>query len=203
MKQEIFEPYIYALENVDPKQIRTVAESISKRIDIGGRIFTIGNGGSHAIAQHLASDLMKAVGDQKTKSCSAMCLTDNVSVFSAISNDIGYDHTFLTQLVFHDLCEKDIIIAFSVSGTSPNILRALHQACLRGALMVVLSGNRLTPGKEHPEWIIGESRYLVVSTGLERNSPNHYYICESVFSCIAHAIANEFHKLRGNYSAEE
>jgi len=201
MKEDIFASYIYALEHIDPDRIRAIAESLSRRVDNLGRIFTAGNGGSHAIAQHLASDIMKAVGDQKTKSCSAICLTDNVSIFTAIGNDIGYEQVFSVQAAFHDITCNDVVLAFSVSGDSPNILKLAEFAWQRGAMVVMVSGNSLENRYTGQRWHGTDSTYLYVHTGLalEIKSPLHYYVCESVFSCIAHAIANEFHKCRGNY----
>lgn len=203
MRKGNFAKYFYALENVEPAKIAEIGQTLAGISEAGGRIFTAGNGGSHCIAQHLASDLMKPVGDLLIIPYGIFNLTDNVALMTALSNDIGYSHIFELQAEMLNLSKEDAIIVFSVSGTSENLARLMAFALNTKCAVVAITGKPPRPGRVHPAWIADESNhYLGVETGLDRDSPDHYYVCESVFSCIAHAIAKEFHTLRGNYDAE-
>ena len=80
-------------------------------------VFVCGNGGSAATAEHFTNDLF-------SKGIRAICLNSNTSIMTMIANDYGYDYVFSKQLeVLADV--RDLLIVFSVSGKSPNILEAL------------------------------------------------------------------------------
>lgn len=189
-------PYIHALENIDLLALDEVAESLRNQVeDGGGRIFVAGNGGSHAIAQHFASDLMKPVGKDNL-CCHVECLSNNVALITALANDIGYDCIFVKQVEAAELTDVDIVIAFSVSGTSPNI-KALYEFVYgRNAWFYCITGRGL-----HEEPAPFDLGRIDVPTSLNPDSPLHYYVCESAFSTIAHEIVRLFHIKRGNYSA--
>ena len=98
------------------ERLKRIAQVIKK----ANHIYTFGNGGSGATASHLVNDLVK-LGYR------AHCLNDNVPLLTAIANDMGYKFVFSYQLsVFLD--EGDIVIAFSGSGNSPNIIEAINIA---------------------------------------------------------------------------
>lgn len=107
-------------------------------------IFILGNGGSAATASHIACDLSKntRVADAPYMSVPrmrVMSLNDNMSLFSAIANDEGYENVFAHQLE-NLLQEKDILLAISASGNSPNVLSAVKFARLYHARIVGWSG---------------------------------------------------------------
>jgi phosphoheptose isomerase len=204
-KTTLWEQYISAMENVDPKKISAIARQLVDTVEAGGRIFTAGNGGSHSIAQHFASDLIKCVGDDRTNvPCEAYCLSDNVALLTAVANDVGYDEVFSAQARWRNLTEKDAIVAFSVSGVSTNLNNLQQVGYSRDVSSILVTGMKLDYLKDNYVKLIKEFwSLLAVSTGLDIKSPNHYYVCESVFSAIAHAIAHEFHVLRGRYYAQD
>jgi len=124
-------------------------KSISKPIEIaakicidnfnnGGKILIIGNGGSAADAQHIAAEL---VGRYKTerKGLSAIALTTDTSVITAIANDYGYLHVFDRQVeaLAH---EGDILIGISTGGSSANVISTLKLANDLGCKTIGLSG---------------------------------------------------------------
>jgi len=97
-----------------------------KAIEDGGKVIFCGNGGSAAESQHFAAELvskfMKIRG-----SISSMSLTTDTSAITSIANDFGYEFIFSRQI--EALCtDKDMLIAMSTSGKSPNIVNALHKA---------------------------------------------------------------------------
>jgi D-sedoheptulose 7-phosphate isomerase len=105
------------------------------------RIFLIGNGGSAATAAHMANDLLLGASKTGGLGLRAQALTDNVPMLTAAANDTSYDEVFAAQLSV--LAEpRDLLIALSVSGTSPNIVRAIETAKRLGLLTVgVLGGD--------------------------------------------------------------
>ena len=189
------EAYISALENVDLGVLDMIAESLRNQVeDEGGRIFIAGNGGSHAIAQHFASDLMKPVGSDDL-CCSVECLSNNVALITALANDIGYDCIFAKQVEAAKLTDVDLVLAFSVSGTSPNIQALYEYTRAKHAWFYCITGRG-----EYEATAPFDVGGLEVQTSLHPDEPLHYYVCESVFSTIAHEIARLFHIKRGNYA---
>jgi len=89
-------------------------------IEDGGWVFTAGNGGSASTAEHFSNDLFSC-------GAGAVCLNSNTSIMTMLANDFGYDQVFSKQLdVMAEPC--DLLVVFSCSGTSPNILKALETA---------------------------------------------------------------------------
>lgn len=121
-------------------------ESIEKMVDylhqarlMGKQVFVMGNGGSATTAAHLASDLGKSTITAYAPRFRAIALTDNIAIFSAIANDLGYENVFAEQLL--NFVEKgDIVIAISASGNSPNILKAISVAKKYNAFTIGWSG---------------------------------------------------------------
>lgn len=102
-----------------------IISTIQKAKDNGKTIFVFGNGGSSATASHFVCDLTKFIGVK------VICLSDNTPSVLAIANDISYEDIFLEQLkVFME--DGDVVIGFSGSGMSKNVLKALEYAKLRG-----------------------------------------------------------------------
>jgi len=80
-------------------------------------VFVCGNGGSSATAEHFSNDLF-------SKGVKAHCLNSNTSIMTMIANDFGYKHVFKKQLDVY-ASSKDLLIVFSCSGDSENVLEAL------------------------------------------------------------------------------
>ena len=123
----------------------------------GARIFFIGNGGSAAIASHMAADWMKN-GDFAT-----MCFND-AAALTCISNDLGYRHVFSTHLKHHGRI-GDVLFAISSSGESFSITDAVDVAIEKHMNVVTLSGfepdNRLR-GKGGVNFYVPSKNYGVV-----------------------------------------
>jgi D-sedoheptulose 7-phosphate isomerase len=103
------------------------------------RIFIIGNGGSAATASHMTCDIAKGAAVPGKRRVRAISLTDNVAHMTAIGNDIGYEKLFTEQLA--NLAEPgDVLVAFTASGNSPNILDALRWAKGKGIQTIAVLG---------------------------------------------------------------
>jgi len=95
-------------------------------------IFVVGNGGSGAVASHWVNDLgPNSVVDGKP-GFRVMSLTDNGGLLTALGNDASFEEVFEIQLKSF-MRPGDLVIALSVSGNSPNILRAIEYANANGA----------------------------------------------------------------------
>jgi len=104
----------------------------------GRTLFTCGNGGSAADATHLAEELVGRYRANR-RPLPAVCLNADVGAITCIANDFGYDVVFSRQLEALGR-PGDVLVAFSTSGGSPNILAALRAARARGVTAVALLG---------------------------------------------------------------
>ncbi|MCL2708557.1 MAG: SIS domain-containing protein [Defluviitaleaceae bacterium] len=116
-----------ALIATDAGCINGVAEKILMTKQKGSRIFTAGNGGSAATASHFCNDLVKGCRTDGAAGFDAMCLCDPVPVVTCLANDFSYDEIFSLQLETHAR-RGDLLVIFSGSGNSPNILKAARYA---------------------------------------------------------------------------
>lgn len=115
------------LETADWAPVAVLAEAMLNCWRHKRRLFICGNGGSAANALHLANDLHYGIGKGKLPGMRVQALPANVSVLTCLANDEGYEEIFASQLRAEGDAE-DILLVFSGSGNSPNIIRALEQA---------------------------------------------------------------------------
>ncbi|RME37328.1 MAG: SIS domain-containing protein, partial [Thermoflexia bacterium] len=106
---------------------------------VGSTIFTMGNGGSAATASHFACDLAKGAIVPGGPRFRVIALTDNVPLITAWSNDVAYENIFAEQLS-NLMGRGDVVVAFSGSGNSPNVLRAIALAREQGGITIGFSG---------------------------------------------------------------
>ena len=93
----------------------------------GRQVFLCGNGGSAGNAIHLANDFVYGVAKRTGGGIKALALSANPAVMTCLANDVGYDSIYSEQLAVQG-GEGDLLIAFSGSGNSPNIVKVLEQA---------------------------------------------------------------------------
>jgi D-sedoheptulose 7-phosphate isomerase len=120
------------------ERISQLAEKSAAALRAGGKIVFFGNGGSAADALHLAAELVVRLRAER-KGLAALALTTNPSVLTAAGNDYGFERIFSRQIESL-VAEKDILVALSTSGDSPNILRGIEAGRARGAYLVALTG---------------------------------------------------------------
>ncbi len=104
----------------------------------GGRVLAFGNGGSAADAQHLAGELVGRFRRDRA-ALSAIALTTDSSVITAIGNDMGYESVFRRQVEAHGR-PGDVAVGITTSGRSPNVVQALQAARERGLVTMGLTG---------------------------------------------------------------
>ena len=122
------------------QQLADVSLEIAARLSTGRTIFWCGNGGSAAESQHMAAELMGRFLIER-KPISSLSLTTDTSGITAIGNDFSFDEIFERQI--QGLGKKDdILIIFSTSGESKNVIRAVKAAHEIGILTIGFLGNR-------------------------------------------------------------
>lgn len=102
------------------------------------KILIAGNGGSAADAQHFAAELVSRFHFDRP-ALSAIALTTDSSILTAIGNDYGFEDVFARQIQAHGR-PGDVFIAISTSGSSPNILKAINTAKAIGLVVIGLTG---------------------------------------------------------------
>ncbi len=120
------------------ERISQLAEKSAAALRAGGKIVFFGNGGSAADALHLAAELVVRLRAER-KGLAALALTTNPSVLTAAGNDYGFERIFSRQIESL-VAAKDILVALSTSGNSPNILRGVEAGRARGAYVVAFTG---------------------------------------------------------------
>lgn len=128
-----------AAKTIDPGAITAAGELLAETTKAGNRIFSCGNGGSAAIANHLVCDCLKGIRTDTALRPKVHSLSTTVELITAIVNDIGSEEMFSFQL--ESLGEAgDLLIAISSSGASPNIVRTLELARSMGIRTIAMSG---------------------------------------------------------------
>ncbi len=128
-----------AVDSVKPAEIAALVETLRVAWSRDQQIFAIGNGGSAANASHFAVDLGKGSSDKLPRRFRVLSLTDNVAWMTALGNDYSYDEIFSRQLANYAR-SGDVLIAASVSGNSPNLVKAYEWAKAHGVKTLALVG---------------------------------------------------------------
>ena len=132
------------LERIDVTQIARFIETLLAARDRAATVFFMGNGGSAATASHFANDLAIGTNDYDMP-FRALSLTDNVSVMTALGNDVGYDDIFVRQV--RVLGRKgDVLVGISASGNSPNLIKAFEyarSAFIKTVALTAFDGGRM------------------------------------------------------------
>ena len=122
----------------DEIRLQKLANSVIELFRQGNKIAFVGNGGSAAEAMHLAAEFTgKCISDHVP--LPALCLNESQSSLTAISNDYGANEVFARMVEAH-LRRNDLLIALSTSGSSENIVKAMHQALKQGVVVILWTG---------------------------------------------------------------
>lgn len=159
---------VYQLDEAIDISIRIIIDQAAA----GGKLLFIGNGGSAAIASHMATDFVK------NAEIPAMAFNDS-SLLTCISNDLGYKRVF--EKPINMLAEpNDILIAISSSGESENILLGANAAIAKGTEVITLSGF----DENNPLRRLGKINFYVPSTSYGHVEIVHLFICHSLVDII-------------------
>src|SRR5438105_2629648 len=160
-----------ALDSIPVDQVARLVECLNKAVAEDRQIFCFGNGGSAANSSHFATDLGKGASDKLSKRFRVLSLNDNVSWMLALGNDYSYEDVFVGQLQNYGKT-GDVVIALSVSGNSPNCVKALEWSKKNGLRTVALVGAKRGRMAE-----IAEQAIVVKDTHYGRVEDAHMGIC--------------------------
>jgi D-sedoheptulose 7-phosphate isomerase len=114
------------------------AQAISDALKAGHKLLVFGNGGSAADAQHVAAELVGRFQRERA-AMSAIALTVDTSILTAIGNDYSFKQVFARQI--EALGNRgDVAMGISTSGESPNVVAALQTAKVKGLKTIALTG---------------------------------------------------------------
>lgn len=144
---EYFQRLAAAAATIDGAAVSAAGALIAERVQTGGRIYSCGNGGSAAIANHLVCDCLKGIRTDTALRPKVYSLSTTVELITAIVNDIGSEEMFSFQL--ESLGEAgDLLIAISSSGSSANIVRTIELAKRMGIRTIAMTGFAGAPSRQ-------------------------------------------------------
>lgn len=149
-----------ALDSISATQLTPLIETLKEAHQNDRQIFAIGNGGSASNASHFAVDLGKGASDVMSRRFRVSSLTDNVGWITALGNDYNYADVFWRQLSNYAR-PGDVLIGISVSGNSPNVVKAFEWAAEHQVRTIALVGAKRGRMAELAEQVVtvGDTHY--------------------------------------------
>jgi phosphoheptose isomerase len=176
-----------AAKTIESGSLDRAAEVLVRAYSRGARMFSCGNGGSAAIANHAQCDHVKNVRTATDLTPQVLSLSTNVELLTAVANDMGYENVFVYQL--QSQAEPgDVLLAVSSSGRSPNIVRALTWARDHGLHTIAITG------------FDGGDARTVAEVSIHVDCTN-YGIIEDLHQSVMHALAQYIRQSRMNTDA--
>ena len=169
-----------ALAQVLAAPIAMAAERMVQCLLTEGKILVCGNGGSAADAQHFSAELLNRFEVERPP-LAAIALTTDASTLTSIANDYQFDKVFSKQVQALGQA-RDILLAISTSGQSPNILEAVRAAHERDMVVVALTGKG---GGKLAESLTGNDVHLSVEA---QNTARIQEVHILVLHCLCDAI---------------
>jgi D-sedoheptulose 7-phosphate isomerase len=166
------------LNSISAEKVAEVITIFKSALDNDNNIFVFGNGGCAANASHFVTDLGKGSSDKTYKRFRCLSLNDNNPWMTALGNDYSFDDVFVRQLM-NFARPGDVLFTMSVSGSSPNLVKALQWGKENKLKSIALVGNK--KGKLAD---LGDT-VIVVDDG-------HYGRVEDAHMGICHIIAYAF-----------
>lgn len=164
-----------AVSTVDTNMLEEAANLLTKNYSEGGIVYTCGNGGSAAIANHFVCDHCKLVQTDTNLTPRIVSLSSKIEIMTAIGNDISYDEIFVYQL--RSLAKSgDALVTISSSGNSENIVRAAQWAKKNKIPVISMTG------------FSGGRSAEIADVNLHVEADN-YGIIEDVHGSILHLLA--------------
>lgn len=167
-----------ALDSIPLDQVALLIGKLRQVWQEDRQLFVFGNGGSAANASHFITDLGKGASDKLSKRFRCLSLNDNVSWMTALGNDYSYEEVFSRQLA-NFARPGDLLLTMSVSGSSPNLVKALEWARQNGVYSVALVGVKRGKLAELADFVIA------VDSG-------HYGRVEDAHMGICHMLCYAF-----------
>src|SRR3954470_499117 len=130
-----------ALDSIPHDAVARLINRLRAALNEDRQIFVFGNGGSAANASHFVTDLGKGASDKVGRRFRCLSINDNVSWITALGNDYAYEDVYARQLE-NFARPGDFVMVMSVSGNSPNVVKAVEWARRNGVYTVALVGGK-------------------------------------------------------------
>jgi D-sedoheptulose 7-phosphate isomerase len=176
--QSYFQSLSETIKKLPISEIDAISEMLIDAYHHSRMIFLFGNGGSAALASHLACDLGKGTVNGSGRRFRVLSLTDNVPLMTAWANDAHYEDIFAEQLENY-IKPGDIAFAISGSGNSANVLKALRSARIAGATTIGLGGFQGGQMKALCDLCL-----VVPCDNMQMIEDLHLCIAHALFTCI-------------------
>ncbi|GAB4016059.1 D-sedoheptulose-7-phosphate isomerase [Spirosoma koreense] len=145
MNQAYFQNYIdrqkKAYDAIPLDRVEHLIQLIRQCWEEDRQLFAFGNGGSASNVSHFITDLGKSASDRMGKRFRCLSLNENLSWITAIGNDYAYEDVYLRQLQNYAR-PGDLVLTLSVSGNSPNLVKAVEWANTNGLTTIALVGGK-------------------------------------------------------------
>ncbi|MBE7172202.1 MAG: SIS domain-containing protein [Williamsia sp.] len=171
-----------AVESIPVDAVEDLIRDFRRALEEDRQIFLFGNGGSASNCSHFITDLGKSSSDKAFRRFRCLSLNENLSWITAIGNDYAYEDIYLRQLENYAR-PGDIVMVLSVSGSSPNLVKAVEWCKQQGIRTVALLGAQR--GKLAT---LADKQIVIDSTHYGRVEDCHMHICHMI--CYAF-IENE------------
>ena len=162
------------LDSIPRAAVAELIQQFQQALREDRQIFVFGNGGSAANASHFVTDLGKGASDKLSKRFRCLALNDNVSWMTALGNDYAYEEIFVKQLQ-NFARPGDLVLAMSVSGNSPNVVKAVEWGNGNGLQTIALVG-----GKRGTLATAAKKVVVIDSTHYGRVEDAHMAICHMI-----------------------
>jgi D-sedoheptulose 7-phosphate isomerase len=159
------------------------AEAMAKRFAMGGRLFTFGNGAGSTDAEEIAAVFSNP---SRGRSLPALCLTTDVALLTALSDDVSFEVVFARQLAALG-GTGDIALGLSTNGGSANVIQAVEEAARRGMLTIALAGY---PGGRLAELTSLDYLFMIPSASVHRVHEAQATVYHVLWDLTQHALGN-------------
>lgn len=176
--EDYIQQFKSAIDSVPPDDVAEWIEIFRKAHQQKRRIFVFGNGGSASNCSHFVCDLGKGSSICMGSPFRCLTLNDNIAWMTAIANDFAYEDVFVRQLLNQGE-PGDLVLSLSVSGNSPNCVKAIEWAKANGLTVLALTGGK-------------NNRMAELADKVIQIDSSHYGRVEDTQMMVAHLICYAF-----------
>lgn len=166
--------HIAALESIPVDSVESIIDDFRKALKEDRQIFVFGNGGSASNASHFVTDLGKSSSDKTYRRFRCLSLNENLAWITAIGNDYAYEDIYLRQLENYAR-PGDIAMTMSVSGNSPNLVKAIEYCKKQNIYTIALTGAKKSRLAELADKVV-----VIDSMHYGRVEDCHMHICHMI-----------------------
>lgn len=164
--------------------IERCARALAERFAAGGRLLTLGNGGSACDAEHVAVEFTHPIVE-KRRPLPALALATSTAFVTAVGNDTDFSRVFTDQIDLYAR-KEDAVLGISTSGASANVTRALGRARQLGCLTIGFSGR---DGGQMPD--LCELSFVVRSWSVHRIQETHTLLLHLLWDQLHIALGED------------